>query len=179
MRRENALQRLIAMLSRRGLLLALAGIAVASPAAAQSWKTYRNARFGTTIEYPNKFRAGRPPDNGGGLGFSSSDGGKFLVYGSHNALEHDLAGLEAFTMEDRQPGERVTYRDRGANWFVISGTRGNEEFYERHLLSHGGKIVNGFVLSYPVRLKTAYDPIVTRMSRSFRAGRGEDTEGNP
>jgi hypothetical protein len=169
------------MLSRRALLLALAGTTafVASPAAAQSWKTYRNARFGTTIEYPDKFRSGRPPDNGGGLGFSSQDGGKFLVYGSHNSLEHNLAGLEAFIMEEREAGERITYRDRGSNWFVISGTRGNEEFYERYLLSHQGKIVNGFVITYPARLKSAYDAIVTRMSRSFRAGRGDDTEGNP
>jgi hypothetical protein len=170
------------MLSRRDAVLGLAcagSLIAPRPAAAQGWKTYRNARFGTSIEYPDAFRAGRPPDNGGGLGFSRSDGATFSVYGSHNSLEHDLAGLEAFTMEDREAGERVTYRDRGNNWFVISGTRGNTEFYERYVLSHGGKIVNGFVITYPARLKTAYDPIVTRMSRSFRAGRGADTEGNP
>jgi len=169
------------MLSRRALLLCLAGAGslMAAPALAQAWKTYRNARFGTTIDHPDRFRGGRPPENGGGLAFTSSDGAKFVVYGSHNALEHDLAGLEAFTMEDREAGERITYRDRGANWFVISGTKGGDEFYERHLLSHGGKIVNGFVMTYPARLRSAYDPIVTRMSRSFRAGRGADTEGNP
>ena len=160
-------------------IVAGAGSLMAVPALAQSWKTYRNARFGTTIEYPDQFRGGRPPENGGGLAFSSSDGAKFVVYGSHNALEHDLAGLETDTLEGRDAGERITYQDRGANWFVISGTRGNDEFYERYLLSHGGKIVNGFVMTYPARLRTAYDPIVTRMSRSFRAGRGADTEGNP
>ncbi|MEA2904807.1 MAG: hypothetical protein QOI12_2194 [Alphaproteobacteria bacterium] len=169
------------MFSRRDTLFLIAGAAplLAAPASADDWKTYRNARFGTTIDYPDRFRSGRPPDNGGGLGFSSRDGAKFVVYGSHNVLEHDLAGLEADTMEERDKSERVTYRDRGANWFVISGTRGDDEFYERHLLSHDGKIVNGFVMSYPARLRGAYDPIVTRMSRSFRASRGADTEGNP
>jgi hypothetical protein len=169
------------MLRRRDALLCLAGVGslIVSPALAQSWKSYRNARFGTTIDYPDRFRPGRPPTNGGGLGFSSNDGAKFVVYGSHNALEHDLAGLEAFTLEDREAGEQITRHERGANWFVLAGTRGNDAFYERYLLSHGGKIVNGFVISYPARLRTTYEPIVTRMAQSFRAGRGNDTEGNP
>jgi hypothetical protein len=169
------------MLSRREIVLGLvgAGALLGSPAAAQGGKTYRNARFGTTVDYPDRFRPGRPPQNGGGLAFSSSDGATFLVYGSHNSLEHDLAGLEAFIVENREDGERITYRTRGANWFVISGTRGDTEFYERYLLSHKGTIVNGLVITYPVRLSAAYDPIVTRMSRSFRAGRGNDADGSP
>jgi hypothetical protein len=169
------------MLRRREVLLCLAGAGtlIASPAAAESWKSYRNARFGTTIDYPDRFRAGRPPDNGGGLGFSSKDGGQFLVFGSHNSLEHDLAGLEAFTLEDREAGEKITSRDRGPNWFVLAGTHGANEFYERHLLSHGGKVVNGFVITYPARLHAGYQPVVARMAQSFRAGRGNDTEGNP
>ena len=46
--------RLTHMLSRRSLLLALAGSAMLPfPARAQSdWKTYRHPRLGTTIEYP-------------------------------------------------------------------------------------------------------------------------------
>jgi hypothetical protein len=62
---------------------------------------------------------------------------------------------------------------------VLAGTRGANEFYERHLLSHGGKVVNGFVITYPARLHAGYQPIVTRMAQSFRAGRGGDTEGAP
>jgi hypothetical protein len=34
-------------------------------------------------------------------------------------------------------------------------------------------------MSYPASLKRAYDPIVTRMSKSFRAGRGLQAEGRP
>jgi len=36
-----------------------------------------------------------------------------------------------------------------------------------------------FVTQYPARLRRDYDAIVMRMSRSFRARRGADTEGNP
>jgi len=164
------------MMSRRSLLLAGVASLAATPAAAESWRTYRNARFGTSIEYPDRFRPGRPPDNGGGLGFTSADGASFSVYGSHNALEHDLPGLESFVRAERPAGERITYAARGSDWFVLSGTRGDSTFYERYLLSHRGRIVNGFVMEYPSRLQTIYGAIVTRMSRSLRAGRGADTE---
>jgi hypothetical protein len=170
------------MLSRRNLCLLLSGagtLYVARGAVADSWRTYRNQRFGTTIEYPDRFRPGRPPANGDGLAFTSADGASFSVWGSHNVLNHDLAGLEAFIREKRSPGERITYNGHGPNWFVISGFRGDMVFYERHMLSHRGTIVNGFSILYPTRLKAAYDPIVTRMARSFRAGRGSDTKGNP
>ena len=76
-------------ITRRGACLAIVGFAtlVARPASAQGWRTYRNPRFGTTVEYPDRFRPGRPPENGAGLGFAGPDGASFTVWGSHNALE--------------------------------------------------------------------------------------------
>jgi len=71
----------------------------------------------------------------------------------------------------------VTYQAHRDNWFVISGTDGDDLFYERHLLSHRGEIVNSFVISYPAKLKQTYDPIVTRMAQSLRAGSGFQTPG--
>jgi serine/threonine-protein kinase len=169
------------MFTRRAVCLAIAGagVLIAMPVSAQGWRTYSNPRFGTTIEYPERFRPGRPPDNGGGLRFASADGGSFSVWGSHNSLEHNLAGLEAFTRENRNAGERITYDARGANWFVIAGTEDDAIFYERYLLSHRGTIVNGLAIRYPERLRKEYDAVVTRMSGSLRAGRSADTEGNP
>jgi hypothetical protein len=168
-------------ITRRNVCLAIAalGALCARPASAQGWRTYRNPRFGTSIEYPDRFRRGRPPENGAGLGFTGADGASFTVWGSHNALDHDLKGLEAFIRENRTAGERITYDARGSDWFVIAGTDGDQIFYERYLLSHRGAIVNGFAIRYPARLRKKYDTIVTRMSRSLRAGRGADTEGNP
>ena len=82
-------------------------------------------------------------------------------------------------MKNLEPGAAVTYQAHGENWFVISGTEGENLFYERHLLSHRGQIVDNFVISYPARLKQIYDPIVTRMSQSLRAGSGFQTPGKP
>jgi hypothetical protein len=169
------------MISRRTVCLGLAslGSLAAAPALAQAWRTYTNPRFGTTIEYPDTLRPNRPPDNGAGQSFAGADRAVFSVWGSHNSLDHDLKGLEQFMRDEMTPGQRVTYDARGGNWFVLAGEHDANTFYERYLISHGGRIVNGFTMEYPSSLKAPYDPIVTRMSKSFRAGRGVDTEGNP
>ena len=166
------------MISRRSLILVLSGSAVLAPTLARAqniWKIYKNDRFGTTIEYPSdKFRSLRPPDNGDGLAFEAADGGRFSVSAHRNINNDTLAEVEEFYLADRKPGEKITYRDKGPNWFVLSGTRGGTVFYERHLLSHQNELVNTLDMTYPARLEKAYDPIVTRMSRSLRAGVGAD-----
>ena len=166
------------MKSRRWFLTGIAAI-MATPARAEAWRRYRNDRFGTSIEYPERFRPGRPPANGDGLGFASADGASFSVWGGHNALEHNVQGLERFVRDNLPGGAKVVYAARGANWFAITGVDGDSIFYERRVISHAGQIVNGFSIRYPGALKTPYDPVVERMSKSLRAGRGDDTEGAP
>jgi hypothetical protein len=157
------------------LLMALPSVA----AAQDSWTTYRNTRFGTSIEYPSRFHAGRPPDNNDGQSFTASDGAQLAVWGSLNALEHDVAGLEAFLREDPKEGETITYRAAGKNWLVLSGTRKDRVFYARHLFSHKGAVVNAFEISYPAALAASYNPIVARIAKSLRPGRGYQTTGAP
>jgi hypothetical protein len=163
------------MISRR-LLLAAALAALPWRAQAQeAWATYRNSRFGTTIEYPARFRPGRPPENNDGLSFTAADGASLSVWGSLNVLEHDVAGLEAFLRENLKADERVTYRAAGRNWLVLSGTHGERIFYTRHAFSHRNEIVNAFQISYPAALAASYDPIVARIAKSLRSGAGYQT----
>jgi hypothetical protein len=55
-----------------GLLAGLLLIAVAREAAAETWKLYVNARYGTVAEYPaDRFRPGHPPANGDGQRFTA------------------------------------------------------------------------------------------------------------
>jgi len=167
------------LMTRRVALGGLSGAAVilACPAAAQrAWTTYRNERFGTTIDYPpDKFNPTSPPANADGLRFIAADGGAFAVSAINNVLHQTLAAIETAAVKNLDRGERISYREHGPNWFVLSGTRGNTIFYQRHLLSHRREIINDFAISYPAKLRSGYDPIVTRMARSFRAGVGADT----
>jgi hypothetical protein len=145
----------------------------------ETWKTYLNDRFGTTIEYPSRFKPGRRPDNNDGQGFTAPDGALLAVWGSLNIEERDIAGLEAWLKENHEADEQITYRASGKNWLVQSGARGKQLFYRRYVLSHRNEIQNAFRLSYPAELKAAYDPIVARMSRSLRAGRSYQVPGKP
>jgi len=146
----------------------------------ETWATYRNDRFGTTIDYPRRFRPGRPPDNNDGLTFSSPDGATLAVWASLNINSDDRVTLERATREAQAGHEIWSYSARGENWFVFSGRRGPDGiFYKRYLLSHGGDVINAFDLGYPEALKPDYDPIVTRISRSLRPGRGYQVRRNP
>jgi hypothetical protein len=160
------------------LATAVLCLAAAAPAVAQTapnWRTYQNDRYGTTIDYPDFFKAEPPPDNNDGRRFKSADGAEFAVFASYNALDFDLAGYQQFIVKDLDAGAAVTYQAHGDDWFVISGTKGDGIFYERHLLSHGKQMTEGFVMSYPARLKQLYDPVVARMAKSFRPGTGFQT----
>jgi hypothetical protein len=145
--------------------------------AREVWKTYHNDRFGTAIELPARFRPGRPPDNNDGQSFAATDGATLAVWASFNTLEHDIAGLEAFLREDSK--DNFTYRATGRNWLVLSGTREDRIFYQRHLISHRGEVINAFEITYPSSLAAAYDPIVARIAKSLRPGRGYQTKGVP
>lgn len=138
------------------------------------WLTYQNDRYGTTIDYPERFKPQPPPDADDGRQFKSGDGAVFTVSASYNALDFDLAGYQAFILEHRD-ADVVTYQAHGKDWFVISGTRGTDIFYERHLFTHGAQMTEDFVLSYPAALRATYDPIAARMAKSFRPGKGFQT----
>jgi hypothetical protein len=144
----------------------------APPARASNWLTYHNDRYGTTIDYPDQFKAEPPPDSDDGRKFASADGAAFSVSASYNALNFDLAGYQDFTLKNLDSGEVVTYKAHGDAWFVISGTKGSDIFYERHLLSHGGQMTEDFSMTYPAAARQSYDPIVVRMAKSFRPGKG-------
>ncbi|MFZ0527334.1 MAG: hypothetical protein WA889_12015 [Xanthobacteraceae bacterium] len=142
----------------------------ASAAKADSWLTYQNDRYGTTIDYPDVFKMQPPPDADDGRRFKSADGADFAVWASYFALDLTLAKYRDYTVKNLDPSSTVTYETRGKNWFVISGTKTGNIFYEKHLLSHG--MNEDFVMSYPASAKQVYDPIVARMAKSFRSGKG-------
>jgi len=141
-------------------------------AGADDWLTYHNDRYGTTIDYPDIFKPQPPPDSNDGREFKSADSADFNVSASYNALNFDVPRYASFIVKHLDPGAVVTYQARGANWFVISGTRGADIFYERHVLSHGAQMTEDFVISYPTSLRAVYDPIAARMAKSFRSGTG-------
>ena len=162
-------------MSFRFVLLFTIGIcAVASAAAQEQWATYSNARFGTTADYPVSLFSMRdpPPDNGDGQVFHTEDRRAHLtVWGAHNA-DGDSAQsyLKRYGTQDA-----VSYRRVTARYYVVSGTREGDIFYERcNFSAKPDGIIDCLNVTYPAQDKAAWDPIVTRLSESLRGGRGAE-----
>jgi hypothetical protein len=158
----------------RGLALTFAFGICASinvAVAQEKWATYVNPRFGTIADYPaNIFTVRDPePENGDGQSFHSSDGrAQLLIYGAHNA-----EGDTPQRYLEKNADQDVSYRRATAHTYVMSGTRKDQLFYERCNFQEGkSDIINCFTVTYPAQEKIAWDPIVTRLSKSLRTGRG-------
>jgi hypothetical protein len=153
-------------------LLALAAAATAAP----QYRTYANARFGTSADVPADWKADPPPENGDGLRFWSPDRRASLtVSGMLNI--HDTIDEAMTAYETPGEGETITYRHREPHALVISGTRGDTIFYARHVLSCGDQIWNSVHFEYPAAEKAAYDALVTHVARSLKPGRSWQVRG--
>jgi len=66
------------------------------------------------------------------------------------------------------PRTAVTYERVTRDFFAVSGVRDNTIFYSRCNVSPTGGTLHCFDLQFPATERTAWDAIVTRMSRSLR-----------
>lgn len=149
---------------------------LALPATAQNtYNTYRNARFGTVVQYPsNLLIPQRESDSGDGRRFISRDGDVELsVYGFHNKNNRTVNREMLRAINDwRRDGARLTYWKWQGGWFVLSGYVGSDIFYEKTLYRNG--VFHTLIWQYPKQMRKALDAPVTRSVRSFTAGRGFD-----
>lgn len=145
--------------------------AVTGAAAAETYRLYRNERFGVSAEIPRNWKAGREPDNGDGLVFTSPDSAATItVSGSLNIADSLTEAIEAEQTPD--DGETVTYRRKSERMSVLSGTRGAVIFYRKAVLSCGDEIVNRVSIEYPLARKEAFDELVSHVAGSLRGGPG-------
>ena len=61
-------------------------------------------------------------------------------------------------------GEQATYRQRGRDWWVVSGYRGDAIFYRRANFACGHRRIHVIDLTYPRAQKRQFDALVTSMS---------------
>ncbi len=147
-------------------------ICIADHGQAAGWHTYSNPRFGTTADVPSDWRAGRPPENGDGLKFTSPDGSASIdVYGflqSWATIDEAFAALET-----PGQGETITYKHRGPRSIVVSGTVGARIYYTKSILSCRDNVWNTVRIEYPAAHKQQFDAVVTHVAASLRSGHSE------
>ncbi|WP_428909761.1 hypothetical protein [Niallia sp. Krafla_26] len=136
---------------------------------AAAFKTYNNARFGFSVEYPTSFTMGEPPTNDDGRSFTN---GEFtmVAYGSHiNTVEDNETIEDYYHRALASSPSPIAYQRLGDNWYIVSYIDGFNIHYEKAMINND--VIYTLQMKYPTGQKDKYDKIVTRISNSFKAGR--------
>lgn len=160
--------------------IATALLALAPPAAnagrLSDWATIQHKRFGFQIAYPVNILFPAPTPTGeDGRVLKSADGqAKMLVATFENTDDLTIEAYRQFLLTDIYANTKLDYTPQKSRWFVLSGTRGNETFYERVTFSCGGKLINSWAMVYPTAQKSLYDRVVESVAKTYTAGSGAD-----
>ncbi|WP_088343648.1 MULTISPECIES: hypothetical protein [Rhodomicrobium] len=172
---------------RRGFLLLAAilllpGVAAIAatkhkPAEQERWNTYQNARFGYSLYYPTAlFEPGELPANGGGQSFATPDGrAKIVVYGTLNTENFSPREYRKIILEEFGGYDKMDYSPTAQSWFVLSGFRGDNIYYQKVMFSCSGKVINVLSVTFPTSEKPFYEGLIETIEDNFKPGRGADT----
>ena len=100
----------------------------------------------------------------------SSGTATLQIVSFHNTLGEtpDLLKRDLFAGDGY---EDVTYSPSGESWFVLSGFRGDNIFYEKYLFNDD--VVSVFGIEFPTDQKPYYAPMIERIEDSFEAGHSD------
>jgi hypothetical protein len=158
----------------------LAGLVCTSSVYAADWRrdwvTLHNERHGFLIAYPVEvFEQASEPTTDEGRVLHSRDGKAQLLVGAF--LNDDGTTLEAyrdFLIKENYADAHIDYAPVRGRWFVISGTLGDREFYERVSFTCGGRLINSWAMIYPKSESRFYDRVVEAIARTYTPGAGHD-----
>lgn len=154
-------------LVRHALSLPLALSLIAPPAAAQeTWRTFTVPEFGTRVEFPaDLFSVSEgAPQQGSGQRFRTADGrAQLSIY----SLRRDGQTPAGYLRTNLQvPARSLYYRRIAPNFFAISARNQDRIYYSR--CNFVVAAIHCVYLIYPGDQKRAFDPVVTRISRTLR-----------
>jgi len=133
------------------------------------WTSYRDARFGFALRYPaDIFAYEAGPSSENVRTFVSRDGGAMLhIFLADNAAGSTLTRYRHSRMVEHHAGavfDQVPQRKFG---FVLSGTQGDNAFYERVTFACDGRAVHGWQMIFPVSQRALFDLVADEMDRTF------------
>ena len=162
-------------------------MAVATAVHATEWKTYVNDTVGYSVEYPANLRhipykewAPKGDPNSAQqwrYQLFQAEGGRVALEIYTHPTEKTLQEFFTDEMARRTEGKDVVnYSVIKDNWFVISGTNDRGfEFYHKLFVGEDqdGHWYIDFDFTYPNSEREKYDPICSRLARSFTILPGE------
>lgn len=132
------------------------------------WKPYVNSRYGVSIDYPSSlFTPGEAPPDNAGRNFTATDGARFFVYSSANALDENLNTLIGQALEGIAP-DAILRRDMAPDGFTLVVRREGEIVIRRLATSEQGTMLHWLEIGFPPALKDRYEPVADRMLSTFK-----------
>lgn len=148
------------------LILAL----LTTPALAQGWERYDNARFGYAIDIPPGFSGDGESDNGDGQGFQNAAKAQGLVvWGGYlmGEFEAEVASAMAFAEDDAW---NITYQATTPRWASFSGLKGFRILYQRMILLCDGSSYAAFRAEYSVTDSPEMEPVIDKLVQTLKGG---------
>jgi hypothetical protein len=147
-----------------GLLFALSNLAQAA-----TWAVYQDETEKCRLEYASSVFTLGEKDGEDFQRFSGPNNDiYFRVAGLPNDEHMSPKQIRAEYIKKRGRGE-IVYERTKSDFLVLSGIRDQKIFYSKVAVSSNAKNICVLHIVYPQKAKHAFDTIVTRMSRSFKA----------
>ncbi|EPZ41811.1 MULTISPECIES: hypothetical protein [Alicyclobacillus] len=130
-----------------------------------TYVSYTNSRYGFALRVPEQFVKQAPPADGDGQSWNSPDNAmQVRAYGQYNVNNDTVKS----TLASLTTGKQATYQQTNQNWGVVSGTDGNQIFYDKVYV--GATSVYILTMEYPASDKSQYASVVTNIANSFQPG---------
>lgn len=141
---------------------------------APNWTTYHNPGFGFALRYPaGIFVLDKAQSTSNVRTFVSRDGRAVLrILASENTTGTTPARFRRALMKERYAGASFEPAPRHRYWFALSGTRGEDVFFERVTFSCDRKSMHGWQMIYPSSERATYDEIAKLVLRNYPHGNG-------
>jgi hypothetical protein len=136
---------------------------------AATWAVYQDDTQKCRLDYANNvFTPGEIDDENFQRFAGPNSDTYFRVTGLYNEEQLSPKEIRAEYIKDRGKSDLVYERTK-RDFLVLSGIRDQKIFYTKIAVSPNNKNICVLHIVYPQKAKRAFDPIVTRMSRSFTA----------
>ena len=150
------------------ILLPLIVALFASPALAQDWGHYTNARFGFSLDIPPGFEVASEADNGDGATFYREAGAMDLSVWGANLLEDFGSEAEQAQGFATEQGYNLTYQATTPQWTSFSGSAAGKIMYQRMQLLCGGQSWAAFRVEYGKRDVGEMNAVIERLVQSLQ-----------
>jgi hypothetical protein len=153
----------------RTLLIALFAL-LASPAFAQGWEHYDNARFGYGIDIPPNFVGNGLSDNGDGQVFQESRKARALTVWGGQLMGDFETAVTADMGYARQDAWTIAEQTITPRWASFGAVKGSRMVRQRMILLCDGMSYAAFRAEFSVSDVTNMTPIIERLAQSLKGG---------